>query len=139
MRITSISNNYQTRSNNNVAKQNPTFKGLWGKSVNNYYSDSCYESDDTILYYYPFKDESKKEIDEVVKENTSSWESPASDKPKWVYEPLSQSSSTTVQVCNKLPFTKAEFEKYRSNPNSSLKSSIIERYIMEKDLELYSH
>lgn len=133
MRISAINQN----SIYSYSKLNQNFKGLWGKSTTDHYEDSMYSDDSTTHYYYPFKDETKQEIDKVVKENESSNTSCAD--PRSVYNPITCSDSSRVSVQKKLPFTRSEFYSYLSNPKSTTKRHIIESEITNKDLEEHIH
>ena len=56
---------------------NTNFKGLWGTPEKRSGGNEFCFFDQTILHYYPFKDESKESVENVVKRNsfeyTASW------------------------------------------------------------------
>lgn len=133
MRISSIGCNSSYFS----PKSNTNFKGLWGKSISENYEDSMYSYDSTRHYYYPFKDETKHEIDEVVQKYSYSNTSRADSRH--VYDPITCSEDISVSVQEKLPFTRSEFYAYLDNPKSTTKRHIIESEIINHDLEEHIH
>ena len=88
----------------------PVFKGLWGKEDIALSGNIARMNKEILKHYYPFKEETKKEIEEVVKKNTEkifiSW-----------YETggATVDSLTNVKVHQNLPFTKEEFDAYKNS------------------------
>ena len=87
-------------------QQNQTFKGLWGETnVERYMLDSTYYIYEhrKIKDYYPFLDETKDEVAEVIRKNEY-FEGGLTD--------LVDASSCVVNLKESLNFTKKEWEKY---------------------------
>lgn len=116
--------------NNNGKALGTNFKGLWGEDEIETYSDSTFDVETTRRYYYPFKDESKSDIEKVVEETSYDdvyTNSAASD-------PITHCNSLVVAVMSALPFTSKDFREYLNNCCSELKKLVIERHILEKNL-----
>ena len=112
--------------------QAQSFKGLWGETDVEEYEDSTFSMTNYTMRYYPFKDESKAEIDKVVKEHESdSTKSPDSAAV------MTFVNTTAVSVMAALPFTKQEFKDFMNNSLTSLKRKVIENHIMEKNLKMW--
>ena len=108
-----------------------SFKGLWGETDVNEYEDSTFSMTNRTMHYYPFKDESKAEIDRVVKQNEEdSTKSPDSSAI------MTFINTTVVSVMSALPFTKQEFQDFMNDRLNSLKRKVIENHIMEKNLRI---
>ena len=84
------------------------------------------------MYYYPFSDETRKEIDEVVAKY--SYEHEYCADPRKVYDPIANYYSTSVSVCAALPFASKDFAEYLNGTISNLKKIVIEKHIFEKNL-----
>lgn len=135
MKISAISSsNAIPRSKQNV---NQNFKGLWGKGTHEHYEDSFIDSNSYTNYYYPFKNESQSSINNVVNRHTRS--SRDSGDSRTVYDPITSEYDESVSVQKCLPFTEEEYKNYMRNPNSTAKRYIIEKCIIENDLEEYLH
>ncbi len=116
---------------NKIANQEKqlNFKGLWGDTEYDSYSSRECEDSYTMHHYYPFKNESKKEIDAIV-ERHSFYETYAAN----VYDAVTQTTSVSVIVHEALPFTAKDFTDYLNNCVSNLKRIVIEKHIIEKNL-----
>ncbi len=103
MKISHVSNTYNTRQN-----QTQNFKGLWGKTtfLNDMDPAMCIFKNETTFYYYPFLNESAKDIEKVVRENTHS----KIDKKNNRFE------KQVCRVCATLPFTETQFQEYKKMP-----------------------
>ena len=108
-----------------------SFKGLWGETDVNEYEDSTLSMTTRTMHYYPFKDETKSEIDRVVKQN----ESDGTKSPDSAAV-MTFINTTVVSVMAALPFTKREFQDFMSNGLNSLKRKVIENHIIEKNLRI---
>lgn len=126
MKVSQINNviNYTNRSN-------ASFKGLWGDSFCETYSDREYHHNSTTHTYYPFKNETEKEIKNIV-DSHSFYKTSAAD----VYNAVSQVESAQVRVMTALPFTKIDFKNYLDNTISDLKRIVIEKHILRKNLSM---
>ena len=104
---------------------NINFKGLWMQphqySIDNWTGRiNC-----ANLYYYPFKDESNEEIQQVVESYTKNPESNNSKSKE--NRDIKQFEITDVRVLPKLKITKAQYEAYlmiKSSGLSKLKQNI---------------
>lgn len=115
-----------------VYNRNSSFKGMWGDTkYNNYTESECYIYD-TIKEYYPFKDETDAEID-AVKEKYSDYKT-STPGQGYVADPWPQIESTIITVMAALPFTAKEFLNYTKNRLPIIKKRLIERTIAEKGL-----
>jgi hypothetical protein len=130
MKVLPIISNYPTNRYSHVKAQN--FKGLWGPKSESVYEDSMYDIRTVTKPYYPFKDESKDDIDWMVQFH-SSCENSSADSYK-IPDPVEFTRSEVVSVCERLPFTEQEFKAYISNSLNDLRKLVIERCIMEKHL-----
>ena len=115
-----------------ISNKNTAFKGLWGDKSYNYDSGREYSSETTYLNYYPFVNETKKEIDEIVKKHTE-YDHESSNA---TIDPITIYNATIVKVMAALPFTAKEFQAYLNDTLSAEKSKIIEKYILEKKLHI---
>ena len=133
MKISQISNvtNYTNMLNTSTEKSNTSFKGLWGTEEHGSYNDREYSHNFIRYDYYPFKDETKQEIEKIVDMN-SYYNSYAAD----VYDAVTQVESANVIVMQALPFTKKDFQGYLDKTISDLKKMVIENHIIEKNLRL---
>ena len=98
-----------------------TFTGLKG-ACRTTHSSSEYEDSTFIrLNYYPFKDESKNEVDQFVKEHScfENYSGSAYRDDCGVIHGLEDHYSLTrkVNVLDNLPFTKDEYRMYNSHPD----------------------
>ena len=102
------SNNLSIFKNNEnglkLAQSQPNFKGLWGKDYYENYSDREYQDEYIRHNYYPFSDETKEDIESVVRAH-SNYDSSAAD----VYDAVTHVISESVIVNNALPFTSKDF------------------------------
>lgn len=129
MKISPI-NHFRGYSKQNV---NQNFKGLWGRGTNEHYEDSTIYYDSYTNFYYPFKNEPQSSIDEVVLKHTK--HSSTCPDPRVVYEPITTDYHECVIVRDRLPFTEGDYKRYKNNPDSTAKRHIIEKNIVEHDLE----
>ena len=86
---------------------NTNFKGLWGTPEKRSGGNEFCFFDQTILHYYPFKNESEEEIDKIVKENSEEFVIKRFEAGDTTGE-----SYRYVQVHEKLPFTRQEYRAY---------------------------
>ncbi len=100
---------------NNSQQKTQSFKGLTGKASTEIHSDSFQYSEDTYINYYPFKDETEAEIDRFKASNSRSSHDCA-DSSK-VNDAVSNYSSTSYVVKERLPITKKEYSAYQNNPS----------------------
>ena len=109
MKITSISAmNYAAK------KQNPSHKGLWGKSTEEKVESSHYDSgmmcdmgvDHYVKtkYYYPFLKESKEEIERIRNSNTAI-DKHGDDFYSVIHE-------TKVEIMKPIPVTEEKYNQY---------------------------
>jgi hypothetical protein len=130
MKVLPIISNYPTNRYSHSKAQN--FKGLWGPQSESVYEDSMYDIRTITKPYYPFKDETKDDIDWMVK-YYSRCEVSSADSYK-IPDPVEFTRSEVVSVCEKLPFTSQDFDDFISNKIRDLRKVVIERCIMEKHL-----
>ena len=125
--INSISNHYSKANNAN-------FKGLWGKTINNDHMESEYNISEKIYEYYPFRDETKEQIEKVKTENGRYKE----DLPGkgLVQDPWPNIDSVVISVMAALPFTSKEFLQYTTNRLPITKQKMIEKHIINKGLSI---
>lgn len=118
----------------NLRGTNTNFKGLWGKTTHNDYTESEHYIYQTIHEYYPFSDEKKEQI-EKVKENVQDTKSSIPGKG-YVADPWPHIDSVIVTVMAALPFTSREFLNYTMNRLPITKQRLIERHIASKGLSI---
>ena len=98
-----------------------SFKGLWGGKYEFHHADDSIYCSETIYHYFPFKDESKDQIEFAKKKYESHYNA------AW-YEAggTSISDHTFVYEHDRLPFTAEEFKQYREieEPKDSWPESI---------------
>lgn len=132
------SKSYNSRKNNTndevTEGTQPSFKGLWGEPETTEDYTSTYSVHDTQLPYYPFKDETKEEIDEIVKKHSHSNDYCADSKV--VADPIPWYEGTFVSVMAALPFTAKDFQDFLQKKVSDLKKQVIESHILEKNLRV---
>ena len=102
----------------NYPKQ-PNFQGLFrisNKIQDETYYEPAYEADlgtyttKTTIYYYPYADETQKEIDEFVKENTKKdIQTPPNSVTS---DQVTRITETVVDVKKPLPITKYDYNSY---------------------------
>ncbi len=122
MKISQVSNAYNVKQN-----QSQSFKGLWGKTafLNDFDQAMCIFKNETTYYYYPYLNETQKDIERVVRENTHS----KIDKKNNRFE------KQICRVCATLPFTEAQFNEYRKMSKiepSDIESGRIHRFVQDK-------
>ena len=112
--------------------KNVKFKGLWGKPeyINKY--DSVYNYDIKKCPYYPFSNETKKDIQRIVDKYSYYSEDMADSKV--VSEPKINLASIEIAVMSALPFTSKEFNLYLKNRLPIIKHRLIERFMSQKNL-----
>ena len=117
----------------NQLQQN--FKGLWGKPETSAYAGDVVSNTIIVKHYFPFKDEPKEQVDRIVRENSSHFESDWAETGG-----ISTYSDTSVRV-HTLPFTESEYDAYMSQKliqetrKEPYKS--IENYLKENGLKKY--
>jgi len=130
--------NLSVRQNNEngpvKTKNQQNFKGLWGETKIDDYVTTDTIGQDVKYQYYPFKDETQREINAVIDKHSYHYDSPPSDKPKYVVDPMWETYTRTVVVRSALPFTSKDFVAYLENRVSDLKRVVIEKHILEKNL-----
>lgn len=119
-------------------QQNQTFKGLWGNSTEERYMlDSSYYIYEhrTVKDYHPFLDESKKEIENVVRQK---------EFFNGGLVDMVDATSCQVRVLETLNFTKKEWEKYLAGKlkgaldiNKRLTAEMIENNLKKLNLTKY--
>lgn len=122
MKISQVSNSYNIRQN-----QAQNFKGLWGKTtfLNDRDEAMCIFKNETTYYYYPFLNETPKDIEKVVRDNTFS----KIDKENNRFE------KKVCKVCATLPFTETQFNEYKKRTLSDgydEEISRIHRFVQDK-------
>lgn len=101
MNISAINQTYNMKSN-----QTQAFKGLWRQTTASNDRDKamCIFKNKETTYYHPFSDETKEEIDKVVKKNSCAY----------MDESIPQYIIKECRVCTTLPFSKKQFNEYYS-------------------------
>ncbi len=98
----------------NTHNYSKNFKGLWGKTSIESDMDEglgCFVDRETF-YYYPFKDESIRKINSVIKENTFDFIDESGVKPRYIIKECKQGIT--------LPFKESYYKTYLElNKNSS--------------------
>ena len=106
MKINPVS--YMTQNPNNHS-----FKGLWGPKVFlGTEENSLMECDYYVMKYYPFADETTKEINETIKRklepmNEIKKEDLALTMPDWIVK----CQNTSAKIMRRLSITKADYKK----------------------------
>lgn len=126
MKIAPINNNYSNYGNHNCnTVKNPNFKGIWGDVCENTYNwgySSYYEDDEisthNVLTYYPFVDEPKSQIDEVVKKKKEELEKDESTRGMHIFVKVVPLLVTAKQYAEKLhefvaPFIEKAEDAYK--------------------------
>ena len=112
--------------------QQQTFKGLWGKTTIGDGYDSVYSWTDVLSEYYPFSNEKKDSIDEIVRKH-SEYKQEMAD-PAVIANPFVQVYNRAVNVKERLPFSSKDFSDYTMNRISKAKANIIESFIKKYKL-----
>lgn len=112
--------------NKTVTEKKPAFRGLWGNTQTRSVRKENYSMDNIILHYYPFKDESKESVENVVKRNsfeyTASWFETGGKAVDY---------SKSVKVHYKLPFTRREYLAYKAAALAQNTISGTEKFVYE--------
>ncbi len=110
MKISAVNNQIKT----------PNFRGLWGKT-------SMHSDIDPVMnilkventyYYYPFLDETPSQIKETVDKNSEAYIDESSPQRYIVKQ---------CKVCYPLPFSEAEYNKYKYGDKSTRLTSKIKK------------
>lgn len=134
MKITSISAmNYAAK------KQNPSHKGLWGKSTEEKVESSHYDGgmmcdigvDHYVRtkYYYPFLNESKKEIEKIRNRHTSSSKH-GDDFYSTIHE-------TKVEIMKQIPVTEKKYNQYIKRELLSKEEMAVEDKLKIAKLQIF--
>ena len=93
-----------------------------------------YNISEKIYEYYPFRDETKEQIEKVKTENGRYKE----DLPGkgLVQDPWPNIDSVVISVMAALPFTSKEFLQYTTNRLPITKQKMIEKHIINKGLSI---
>ncbi len=122
MQINSI--NY----NNKQMVKTPSFEGLWGKTSKNTDFDVVLgvPKVEETSYYYPFADETREEINKVIKENTKADIEEQGGSIKY--------KINDCRLCTTLPFKQSHFDNYRvMNEKSKLYNNMKTVHYSVKD------
>ena len=132
MKISPIMNSLYVKNSQPTQQQN--VKGLWGEYEFDIFDTSEYHFEDTREHYYPFKDETKQEIQSVVdKYSSSGYDTPT---PQNIPSPVTTGRSTTVWVHDAIPFTKKEFAQYLDKSLSAVRRFSFENYMKKNNLHI---
>ena len=108
----------------------PVFKGLWAEPQNDTVVDSDFIYSHTDEFYYPFKDETNEQINNVVKTNSKSLITSFGEiAGNIVY------FTTFVNVDKTLPFTEEEFKNYKLGKYNKDKD-IFQKELIENTLDV---
>lgn len=103
-----------------------SFKGLWGRSESMAYAGDPVSNTIIVKHYYPFKDESKENIEKIVKQNSFHFEADNT------YNDISVKTHT-------LPFSEKEYNVYMSKKviegSQSEPAKSIESYLKQNGLK----
>ena len=100
--------------NNAMYSNNANFKGVWGKTSVNTDMDPVINipTNTTTYYYYPFKNESDNDVQEIAKNNKSANIFSVNGKPRYVIQ--------DCKICARLPITEDEYSWYSSLSEDSV-------------------
>lgn len=113
MRVLPISNNYNTKQQ--------SFNGLWGATSKNIDIDPTLGINTVYVtfYYYPFADESKEYINEIVQSHSNAYlDTPfGNQKPKYMVN--------ECKICSTIPFSQDDYDSYydETNPDADFTES----------------
>lgn len=148
MKISAVNNVYVNK--NNMTR----FKGLWGESKvetlsTPYYSyaqmaDEGTSHTLTTSFYYPFADETKEEINEIVKKHSGKDTSYARDRdltppssPWGSIDAVDYINEYKINVMPKLGFTAQQYEDYKNRDLLSKDEMFVEDCLKIAKLKKY--